>query len=149
MTTEPDVVTLQIPADGELLMLARLVTAAVAARADFSVDQIEDLRLAVDELCLSVMGEGAGRGELCLQLTKEPDAVHISCTYVGFPGHLEQATAADPGSVASEFAPGVAVPELSSRILDALVDEHAYHKDGNERNAWFRKLSRPAETGRP
>jgi serine/threonine-protein kinase RsbW len=44
-----DTVTLAFPALTENVPLARTVTAAMAARADLPLDQLEDVRLAVDE----------------------------------------------------------------------------------------------------
>ena len=44
-------VTLTIPADGAYLSILRTATAGVAARLDFTLDGIEDLRMAVDEAC--------------------------------------------------------------------------------------------------
>ena len=47
-----DRVELTFPARGDLIVLARLVTSAVSARAGFDIEELEDLRLAVGELCL-------------------------------------------------------------------------------------------------
>ena len=52
------VVDLSFAVDADLLVLARLAVAHVASRSGFDIEEIEDLRLAVDELCLSVL---AGR----------------------------------------------------------------------------------------
>ena len=46
-----DVVELQIPARAEWVAVARLAVAAVASRQRFSVDEIEDIKLAVAESC--------------------------------------------------------------------------------------------------
>ena len=53
-TVVTDHVELTLPARPDLLVLARMTVGAVAARAEMAVDDIEDLRLAIDELCLSV-----------------------------------------------------------------------------------------------
>src|SRR4051812_6467821 len=52
-TTAPgdDVVELRLPADGAYLSVLRTATAGLAARLDFTLDEIEDLRIAVDEAC--------------------------------------------------------------------------------------------------
>jgi serine/threonine-protein kinase RsbW len=42
-------VRLSVPAHGAFLTLVRTTTAAVAARIDLTIDEIEDLRIAVDE----------------------------------------------------------------------------------------------------
>src|SRR5215472_12486048 len=46
-----DQVTIQMPADGAYLSVLRTATAGLAARLDFTLDEIEDLRIAVDEAC--------------------------------------------------------------------------------------------------
>ena len=48
--TSPDV-ELRIPADSAFLAVLRTATAGLAARLDFTLDDIEDLRIAVDEAC--------------------------------------------------------------------------------------------------
>ncbi|WP_045877973.1 anti-sigma factor [Pseudofrankia sp. DC12] len=58
-----DVVRLTIPAAGADLVVLRTATASLAARADFTLDDIEDLRIAVDEasalLLISAVPESA------------------------------------------------------------------------------------------
>ncbi len=52
---------LSVPARAEYVHVLRAVAAGVAARQDFSYDEIDDLRLAVDEACgqlFAVGGEG-------------------------------------------------------------------------------------------
>lgn len=46
-----DVVEVQIPADVVYVSTLRLTAASLAARCDLTIDDIEDLRLAVDEAC--------------------------------------------------------------------------------------------------
>ena len=46
-----DVVELRLPADAAYLGVVRTATAGLAARLDFTIDEIEDLRIAVDEAC--------------------------------------------------------------------------------------------------
>jgi serine/threonine-protein kinase RsbW len=52
--TRPDV-ELRIPADSAFLAVLRTATAGLAARLDFTLDDIEDLRIAVDEACAMVL----------------------------------------------------------------------------------------------
>ena len=59
-------------------MLARLVTSAISARAGFDIEELEDLRLAVGELCLlTLQGSDARHGDLCLELTVLGDAIGV------------------------------------------------------------------------
>ena len=46
-----DVVEMRVPADGAYVATLRLVAASLAVRCDLTIDEIEDLRLAVDEAC--------------------------------------------------------------------------------------------------
>jgi len=46
-----DVVEVRVPADGAYVATLRLTAASLGARCDLTVDDIEDLRLAVDEAC--------------------------------------------------------------------------------------------------
>ncbi len=44
-------VELRVPADSAFVAVLRSVTAGLAARCDLTLDEIEDLRIAVDEAC--------------------------------------------------------------------------------------------------
>jgi serine/threonine-protein kinase RsbW len=44
-------VELRVPADATFVAVLRSLTAGLAARCDLTLDEIEDLRLAVDEAC--------------------------------------------------------------------------------------------------
>ena len=57
-------VSLRIPADGAYVSVLRTMTASLAARLDFTVDDIEDLRIAVGEACALVLPEAAPGGDL-------------------------------------------------------------------------------------
>jgi serine/threonine-protein kinase RsbW len=46
-----DIVELTVPADPAYIAMLRTVTASLAARRDFTLDEIDDLRIAVDEAC--------------------------------------------------------------------------------------------------
>jgi serine/threonine-protein kinase RsbW len=61
--TEPKV-RLVIPASSRYLRLARLTAAGLAGDLGYSVDDIEDLRVAVDELCAAIIEDAAEPAEL-------------------------------------------------------------------------------------
>jgi hypothetical protein len=129
-----DVVELSIPVQADLVVLARLTAAAVASRAGFDVEEVEDLRLAVDELCISVV-EGAGEGRLLLTFTSAEELVEVRCDLDGATGPAaDGAGTDDPAGVGADGADG-----LSGRILDALVDEHGLGAEDGHRHAWLRK----------
>jgi serine/threonine-protein kinase RsbW len=56
--TEP--IELVLPADTRLVRVARLVASGVATTAGFDVEELEDLRIAVDELCAALVEGGDG-----------------------------------------------------------------------------------------
>jgi serine/threonine-protein kinase RsbW len=53
--TVGDVVELVVPAESTYLGVVRTATAGLAARLSFTFDEIEDLRIAVDEACVMVL----------------------------------------------------------------------------------------------
>lgn len=55
--TARDQVTVRMPADGAYLSVLRTATAGLAARLDFTLDEIEDMRIAVDEACAMVLSQ--------------------------------------------------------------------------------------------
>jgi serine/threonine-protein kinase RsbW len=123
-----DRIELRFPARGDLIVLARLVTSAISARAGLDIEELEDLRLAVGELCLlTLQGSDAQSGDVCLELTVLDDSIGVVCT-------LERAAAAHDASPESEE-----VALLSEQILDALVDEHGRERRDGSVRAWLRK----------
>ena len=68
-------VELRLPADGAYVSVVRTTTAGLAARLDFLIDDIEDLRIAVGEACAMVLPEA------------EPDT-DLVCSYFRSPGTL-------------------------------------------------------------
>ncbi len=121
-----DTVELTFPVQADLVVLARITASTIAVRAGFDVEEIEDLRLAVDELCISLTHE-RGAGTLELRFSRSDDQVDVSCTY-----------RADSGGVPIP-PPTPTVEGLSELIIDALVDEHGHSMDGGDPYAWLRK----------
>lgn len=63
-----DVVELRIPCKAEWVALARLSVSAVASRLHFSIDEIEDVKLAVAEACTNA-----------IQYAREHSTIEIRC----------------------------------------------------------------------
>ena len=55
--TTRDHVKVCMPAEGAYLSVLRTATAGLAARLDFTLDEIEDLRIAVDEACAMLLAQ--------------------------------------------------------------------------------------------
>ena len=130
MVDVDDVVRLVIPAEPGFLRLARLTAAAVASRMGFTFDEVEDLRIAVDELCYFLLGGKAGAGSITLTCAIRADALEVS-------GEGSWPEAAGTGSVTA-----ASLPELSRRILESVVDE--YECLGTNASPRFRLLKRRA-----
>lgn len=63
-----DVVSLRLPADGAYLSVLRTTTGGLASRQDFTLDEIEDLRIAVDEACTLVLPPASTGHDLNVRL---------------------------------------------------------------------------------
>jgi hypothetical protein len=125
-------VELSLAADAEMLFLARMTAAAVASRAAFEYEQVEDLRLAIDELCVRLMGASAPGGRLGLVFQWDDEgAVDVTATLVPENG------ASGNGRRHPVDLSGPS-EELSERILDALVDDHGSETIGDVHRAWLR-----------
>lgn len=107
-------VRLTLPTTPHLLRVARLTAAGLAGRLGFSFDEIEDVKIAVDELCFALVGTRGRPGTLDLRYEMEHAQLTISCTGQ-FPG-------------GSEPAPS----ELSKQILSAVVDSYELDASGGQ-----------------
>jgi len=138
MSTVPadeNTVELSIPAVPEWLALARTTGAAVASRWQFTYDEIADLRLAIDELCLTLIGPG-GAERLDLAYSLDGSAIVVRGTVQP----AAEVGTADTANGSPATAPGFTeASELSERILDALVDDHGSEANGSGHSAWLRK----------
>jgi serine/threonine-protein kinase RsbW len=75
-----DVVLLSVPADGGYLGVLRTATAGLAARLHFALDDIEDLRIAVDEACAMLLVVATRDAQLECRFTVTDDALTVAVT---------------------------------------------------------------------
>jgi serine/threonine-protein kinase RsbW len=73
-----DVVTLRLPAQGAYLAVLRTAAAGLASRLNFTLDDIEDLRIAVDEACAMLLPRGAEGASLECRFELMPGELDIS-----------------------------------------------------------------------
>jgi serine/threonine-protein kinase RsbW len=73
-----DVVTIKLPAAGAYLSVLRTATAGLAARLDFTLDEIEDLRIAVDEACAILLSQALPGADLECEFALEADSMRVS-----------------------------------------------------------------------
>ena len=100
-------IELVLPADTGLVRVARLVASGVATAVGFDVDEIEDLRIAVDELCTALV-EGGDGSALFLGFDLGDDEVTV--------------TGSTQAAQAVEFEQDRLA--LSRQILAVVVDEY-------------------------
>lgn len=113
MPAQPVEIKLTIPGSPDFLRLARLAAADAGSHAGLTFDEIEDLRIGVDELCHAVMrSDGGGEVELVFQL--DDDGLVVGAT-------------GPPVAPDDESKPS----ELSRTIVAAVVDEHELDRDGD------------------
>ena len=78
-TETADTVHLRVPADPAYLAVIRTATAGLAARLDLTLDEIEDLRIAVDEACALLLGHQNHPGEdLHTSFTLSPQTLVVN-----------------------------------------------------------------------
>src|SRR5215216_2233597 len=79
-TVDHDVVTVGVPAESGYLAVLRTATAGIAARLQFTLDEIEDLRIAVDEACAMLLAVAAPGAELTcrFEILKNALTVRVS-----------------------------------------------------------------------
>ncbi len=73
-----DVVTIKLPATGAYLSVLRTATAGLAARLDFTLDEIEDLRIAVDEACAMLLSQAVPGADIDCAFELEADRMRVS-----------------------------------------------------------------------
>jgi anti-sigma regulatory factor (Ser/Thr protein kinase) len=102
-----DAVRLAMPADPEFLRLARVTAMGIASRLGFTFDEIEDLRIAIDELCFALIGNRGRRGTVELRYELLDGGIEVQ----GIGSFTDEAR-----------SPGLS--ELSELIIAAVTDEH-------------------------
>ncbi len=81
-----DVVTVRLPADSAYLSVLRTATAGLAARLDFNLDEIEDLRIAIDEACAMLLAQAVPGTDLTCEFELSDDAMSIAVSVLTVDG---------------------------------------------------------------
>ncbi|MDZ7677718.1 MAG: hypothetical protein U5K29_04130 [Acidimicrobiales bacterium] len=117
-------VTLRFPASTERVRLARTLVATLGDDLGFDLDEVEDVRIAVDELCFVLL-------DLC-----------------STGSHIELVGRSDGDKLVVEGSCGVAdggsvdvgsLPELTGQILATVVDDYEVGVDGSSAKFRFAK----------
>jgi hypothetical protein len=147
LTSESEVIEITFPGAVDLVVIARFTAATVGARAGFDLDEIDDLRLAVDELSVSF---GPLDGDTCLryEFIRDGGSVTVRCTREPMSTTKRKNRAPlDEGDGSSErnLEYWEHARELSAVLLDELVDVHGRDVDDGRSVAW---LTKHCATGR-
>lgn len=115
----PDRVELRIPCRAEWVALARLTAAAAANRLKFSIEEIEDVKLAVAEACTAVI-QHEKHGEF-IELSCEAHADELRIRVHDAGRHVKAA----PKRAAMDFDEA-RVAGLGVFLIRTLMDEVSY-----------------------
>ena len=122
-------VKLTAPAERGSVRLVRILAAGVAADAGLSIDDTEDLRIAVSELvALLVDGVDEGRSSIEVEFGCAAGEVVVEGRRAAVPGHPESAE----------------VDDLALEILRVVVDDHTFDAGATGRRFRLVKRARVA-----
>jgi hypothetical protein len=109
----PDIVTLRFPKGYHWLPVVRIVLDGIAIREKLRLDELDDLKLAVDTLLVE---EGRGEGHVTLSATALPGMLSITVEGLSNP-RLKRSLEDEDGARAAHI--------INIRmLLDSLVDEY-------------------------
>jgi serine/threonine-protein kinase RsbW len=119
---------LEIPAEAGYVQLARLVASGIAGRLDFNIDEIEDLRIAVDECCVALISCADIGASLQLRYSWDTTEVML------------QAKAAAAGASSQPRIEGI-----TGQILAAVVDHYVFGRGDSDVFFELRKRRTPVD----
>lgn len=102
-----ETISITIPASPEYLNVVRLVAAGLAARIAFTIEDIEDLKIAVDELSAYLTGTQGRDGKLEITFVVHDDCVEIHGT----------------GTFNADYKIRTDLTEFSKMILETVADQ--------------------------
>ena len=119
MTDRPDV-ELRLPAESAYVAVLRMTTAGLAARLDFTLDDIEDLRMAVGEACALVLEDADPASDLHAAFDLSDGSIKVT--------------------IAVDCRGPVSEPALDSfgwQVLTALTSDATASRDGDQSGLSF------------
>jgi serine/threonine-protein kinase RsbW len=123
-------VELKVPASPRYLRLARLTAAGMAGDLGFDMQSLEDLRVAVDELCAAVIEDVDGAAVLELSYRQTARGIRID------------------GEVAAR-GPAVDLHPVAEELLRMVADQYELTSTDDRRTFWVIKEPGAADSDRP
>jgi serine/threonine-protein kinase RsbW len=119
------IVRISIPARAEWVAVARLAVAAVASRQRFSIDEIEDVKLAIAEACTNAIQHGSPDGTIEIEAEVRDDEMVATVRDRGMGPRL--------GTVNEErIGESGRTEELGVFLIRALMDTVEYTSDARD-----------------
>lgn len=123
-------IELSVPPESRYMLLARLMASGVASTCGLPLEDVEDFRIAVDELCATLIEMGDGH------------AVHLDFDLAADVVVVSAMTRANPhGSIDEERL------ALSRQILDVVTDGHELNTTDGQVEFSARKIVRGSGVG--
>ena len=79
---------MRLPAVSAYLLVLRTVTSALAARMNFPIDEMEDLRIAVDEACVMLISPALPGADMEVEFALAGDALEVAVNVPTVTGSL-------------------------------------------------------------
>lgn len=124
-------VHLEVPPDPELVRLARLVVSGVASVTTMGLEEVEDCRAAVDEMCSTLIEVAAPGATMRVELVSDGTTLEVTGSLPVEPGHAIDEVRR----------------ELSEMILAVVTDHHELRLSDGE--GWFRFTRRARARSSP
>ncbi len=123
-SADVDVVELRVPCKAEWVALVRLSVAAVASRLKFSLDEIEDIKLAVAEACTNAIQHAHGSAYIEITCEARADGLRVNVRDYGRGTRAEAIRSRD---LEEERVGGLGVFLIRSLMDDVTYDVHPEH----------------------
>ena len=120
------IVALTLPADPAVLRVARLAASGLASIGGFDLDEIEDVRIGIDELCTAMVAVAPG-APIGVNLRLEDRAIEVEAS-VDAPDGITEVLRANP---------------LTDQLLNVVTDDHGWSWSQGRLTARLRKQSVP------
>lgn len=136
LAADADLVRIELSATTEHLRLTRLVVVALATRHGADVHDIDDLRVAADEVCAHLIDQAGSGDRLTVEVSAGPPT----------PGRSDGPLISLRASVAGL---GVLEPldELRGLVVSATTDRHGIDDAGASSTVWFERALRSGADG--
>ena len=129
MNMELKKIELTVPADRNMMLIIRMTTSGVMSRVGFTLDEMDDMKMAVDEACNLMLLQKPGCDMLYIWYTYDDTAVSV---------HVE---GRDIQEATDGEKPDANMQEVICCILESIVDEVSItpRKDGSTESVCLKK----------